>query len=285
MTINGNFNLTNSGTSVLDIPAGVTIRVTGNMGDPNNNSMTYDVDGILIVDGTLSGKNSVGFIGNGTVAGGTLDVQNNATCGSPCPVTGNFDVCVSGQSFCTNVLPIRLLNFSVEARSEKVLLNWSTTMEEDFSKFVIQRSHDGKNFEDIGEVPGTGFDIYDIESKYTFEDGAPLLGQNYYRLKAIDLDESFEHFQVKGVKMGGAKKLAVYPNPSFGDMISFRTNFSPGESDRVIVSDQLGMEIFNARTNANPNSIRFQNKLRPGVYMLRYVSNDFEQIARVVIKN
>jgi hypothetical protein len=291
ITINGNFTVTNSGAnSTMIVPSGVTVHVTGNFGDATNNNVDYNVNGVLIVDGTFYGKNDNHFFGTGTVAGGTLNVFQNTTCGSPCPITYNFDVCISGsggnaQQFCASVLPIKLLHFNARAAGDIVVLDWTTTLEENFLKFVIQRSADGLNFQDIGDIPGKGFDIYDIESKYSFEDAAPLLGQNYYRLKAIDVDDSFEYFQLKAVKMNGSKKLAVYPNPSFGDVISFRTNFSPGESDRVLVSDQLGMEIFNGRTTANPGSILFQNKLRPGIYLLRYVSNDFEQTARVVVKN
>lgn len=285
ITINGNWTLTNSGNSTVTVPAGVTVHVTGNMGDPNNNQVSYAVNGLLIVDGTLSGKNFNGFTGTGTIAGGTLDVRNQATCGSPCPVTGNFDVCISGQSFCNDVLPVKLLYFNASEKEEKVILNWATTMEENFLKFVVQRSANGLNFEDIGEVAGKGFDIYDIESKYSFSDDAPLLGKNYYRLKAVDIDDSFEHFAVKLVELKGSKKLAVYPNPSRGDQISFRTNFNPSESDRIVLTNQLGVEIFSVRASVAQNSISFSDNLRPGIYVLRYVANDYEQTTRIVIKN
>ena len=183
-----------------------------------------------------------------------------------------------------STLPVKLLYFNVSAEEENVKLQWATAMEENFYKFVIQRSKDGLTYDDIGEVEGQGFNIYEVESKYVYDDEAPLIGVNYYRLKAVDLDDSFEYFQVKMVKLNGAKKMTVYPNPSSGDVIAFRTNFDGTGADRVMLLDQLGTEIFNAPVSET-NSINFQNRLRQGVYLLRYVSDGFEQTTRIVIKN
>lgn len=287
-TFNGNFNISGGVGAVLYIPAGVDIYVAGDMGDPDNNGVIYQVDGTLHVEGTLYGKNNNAFTGTGTITGGTLNVKNGGTCPTPCPVTGGFESCISdsgSNTFCDDVLPVKLLYFNVHVLEESIELKWATIMEEDFALFIIQRSADGLNYEDVGEVPGAGFNIYDIESRYSFEDRVPLTGFNYFRLKAVDLDGSFEHFPVKAVKLNGPKKIAVYPNPSSGEIISFRTNFSPSESDRIILTDQLGVEVYNGMASSTRNSVAIENRLLPGIYMLRYVAGGFEQTARVVVKN
>lgn len=182
-------------------------------------------------------------------------------------------------------LPVKLHDFTATQHGESVKLQWITSMEENFYKFVVQRSADGLNYEEIGEVKGKGFDIYNIESKYSFMDDAPLTGFNYYRLKAVDLDDTFENFGVKLVAMESAKRLAVYPNPTTGESISFRRNFNAQESDRIAIIDQLGVEVFNGPATGSVNSIAFPNTLRAGIYMLRYTSGDFEQIQRIIVKN
>lgn len=203
-----------------------------------------------------------------------------------CEPAGGFTGQTAFDEFGYNIaLPIKLLDFTASAEAEKVRLAWATAMEENFSRFIVERSNDGSVFEAIGELPGKGFNLYDIVSKYSFEDDFPLLGFNYYRLKAVDLDDSFEYFGVKAVKLMGSKKLAVYPNPSSGEVISFRTNFSPAESDRIIVLNQLGVEIFNDYASTAQNSISFQNRLRPGVYFLQYRSEYFKHVSRVIVKN
>ena len=287
ITINGNFNITNNGTSTLSIPAGIDVHVTGDMGDANNNDVQYVVNGTLQVDGTLYGKNNNAFSGSGSISGGTLDVKNGSTCGTPCPVTGGFNNCNSNDSFCTTygvTLPITLLNFDAVVLQETIELKWTTILEENFQKFIIQRSGKGIVFNDIGEVAGAGKNIYDIESHYSFEDKSPLLGYNYYRLKAMDLDGKYEIFDVLAARLSGNKNLFVYPNPSFGESISFSINFNPSENDYVLILDQVGSEIARVRVTDTKNLITFRNKLRPGIYSLKYFSPVFEKAVLVIIK-
>jgi hypothetical protein len=283
-----------------------------------NSSIRVKPGGLLHVDGQLSLGTAAGCgyyiaVGPGgtvTVAGtgsdrlsvcGNIMMQGSGVCNN-CSGTNSGQCAYTGVPYCQPgggftgpsgygetgydpSLPVTLLYFNAEAFEEIISLTWATTMEEDFSRFQIQRSGDGINFEDIGEVKGKGFDIYEIESKYSFEDQVPLSGFNYYRLKAIDLDESFEYFPVRAVKLKGVKKIAVYPNPSSGEVISFRTNFSPSESDRIILTDQLGVEIFGGEASSTGNRIVPENKLQAGIYLLRYVSEGSEHTARVVVKN
>jgi hypothetical protein len=91
----------------------------------------------------------------------------------------------------------------------------------------------------MGEVVGVGRNIYDTETNYSFDDKAPVLGANYYRLKALDLDGAAEYFGVIVIKSTGTKQLAVYPNPSSGESISFQVNFNPSESDQILLINSL----------------------------------------------
>jgi hypothetical protein len=223
---------------------------------------------------------------------GTAILRNGGTCNAypagPPPYCEPEDGFIGPVGFdengINNSLPIILSYFDVKEENERVILNWATVMEENFNAFIVQRSASGVDFEDIGEVPGKGFNIYDIESKYIFEDDAPLLGMNYYRLKAVNLDGSFEHFQVKATKVSGSRKVDVYPNPSSGDKISFRTNFNPSESDRVVLLDQAGVEVYNARASTLGDTISLPEILPAGMYLLRYVSGDLEQTVKVLVR-
>jgi hypothetical protein len=182
-------------------------------------------------------------------------------------------------------LPVKLLHFDADGSdNESVLLTWATNVEENFSKFVIQHSSDGIAFEQIGEVAGQGFNIDNIESRYSFIHEAPLLGWNYYRLKAVDLDNSFEYFPVRGARVYGSPKVEVYPNPSAGKEIIYHTNFSPSEWDRVVLLNQFGVEVHNAATSTSGNVISLPELLPAGVYLLRYVSNDVQETVKVLVR-
>lgn len=269
LTIEGDFNASGERVCIY-VEAGSSIIVLGDL-FVGNEFVNFIVEGTFTISGTIqcTGQcepGSTSFSGGGTM-----------TAGGDC--TGDF-----GPE-CDNFLPIELIYFNASKVENCAVLDWATSMEENFREFVVQRSANGTDFEEIGRVAGKGFNISGIESKYSFTDSHPLRGNNYYRLKAVDLDDQFEYFGVKVVKIVAPRYLTVYPNPSSGGAISFRTNFNPTESARVTIVNQLGVEIFRGTATASEVNIPFDGRLPAGIYFLRYVSEDFEQTARVVVPN
>ncbi|MEX2233534.1 MAG: T9SS type A sorting domain-containing protein [Cyclobacteriaceae bacterium] len=287
VTINSSVKVKTGG--VLNIDNALSLGTSGGCGF----SLAVGQGGLVNVSNTgsdrllICGVELMKGAGGCNNCGGAPNQGRCAYNGQPyCEPTGGFTGQTAYDQFGYNIaLPIKLLDFTANIRAEKIKLDWTTSMEENFSRFIVERSNDGLDFQGIGELPGKGFNIYNIVSKYSFEDDAPLLGFNYYRLKAVDRDESFEYFGVKAIKYSGPKRLAVFPNPSIGDVISFRTNFGPEESDRIILTNQLGVEIFNSQVSTIRNNIFLENKLSSGIYLLRYVSTDLERTVRILVRN
>lgn len=291
------YSITWAANDQLVVKAGTTLTIAANVSiNPkisvvvygnvifNNGKLVLDDNAstlILQVGSTLTctagcGSNNQISIGTGgskyLYKGSDLDVINSA----PRPTT----VDNTGS-----VLPIKLLFFAASLAHDNVDLIWATSMEENFEKFIIERSSTGTNFLPIGEVPGAGRNIYEIETSYTFLDESPLLGFNYYRLKAVDLDGQFEYFGVRVVKLTGPKQLSIYPNPSSGKSISFVLNFNPSENDQAVLVNSLGVELLRASVTGIENQLNFDNELSPGVYILKYLSTDFETNTRVVVSH
>ena len=122
-----------------------------------------------------------------------------------------------------------------------------------------------------------------LEPRYSFDDTAPVLGFNYYRLKALDLDGVAEYFGVLVVRATGTRQMSVYPNPSSGESISFQINFNPTENDQVVLINNLGQELLRIPVSNTQNQIVFDNKLSPGVYFVKYVSPDFVGTSRAIV--
>ncbi|PZR35221.1 MAG: hypothetical protein DI538_15560 [Azospira oryzae] len=76
--------------------------------------------------------------------------------------------------------------FSAHADRDKVILKWTTSAQEYFDRFVIERSDDGKNFSAIIVILGKTF--LNEEHIHSSKDLYPLPGKSYYRLKLIYLD-------------------------------------------------------------------------------------------------
>lgn len=65
-------------------------------------------------------------------------------------------------------------------------INWNTDKEINNDRFIIERATDGLNFAGIGLVTGVG--NRNAISNYTFTDKDFTAGNNFYRLKQVDMD-------------------------------------------------------------------------------------------------
>lgn len=87
-----------------------------------------------------------------------------------------------------------------------------------------------------------------------------------YRLKLVDLDNSFKLSEVRAVKgNGGVSDFIIYPNPSAGDAKVSITDIS--EPTEVQLIDNAGRVIKTVNMN-NSNTVDFNN-LQKGIYMIR----------------
>src|SRR5688500_6023405 len=155
------------------------------------------------------------------IGSATADATGFASIEYPCDQTPyRLSTCVSGVG-CCNVLvppqaflPMKLTNFTAEiSRSNAVVLNWTSEIELSSFKYIVQKSDDGKNFTDIGDIKAAGNSTKSI--KYSFADINFNGGVSYFRLKQVDVDGKFEYSRV--VYVNNKKSLglvkSVAPNP------------------------------------------------------------------------
>lgn len=109
--------------------------------------------------------------------------------------------------------PVELIFFEAKVRDRDVQLKWATSLEIENDYFAIERSPDGKQFKEIGHVPGKG--NYSGRSDYAFTD--PLVsGIFYYRLRQVDFDGTSHYSDVVRVSQTLPEPItySLYPNPS-----------------------------------------------------------------------
>lgn len=138
---------------------------------------------------------------------------------------------------CTTIpLPVELIEFRAELEeNNRVKLNWSTASEINNNYFMVQRSSNAIDFEDVGRVEGS-FNSNTI-LEYELWDDIPLPGTSYYRLKQVDIDGSVTYSSLKSVELTLGK---IYPNPVTD--ILFIPDYSLFKN---IPNDQLHIEIVN----------------------------------------
>ena len=109
------------------------------------------------------------------------------------------------------ILPITLSSFSATKSGKSVMLNWATASESNFDYFGIERSTNGTNFTTIGKVTGAGNS--NLTKQYSFADAGYSNGKNYYRLKLVNKDGSFNYSQTQWVDMSLIASIKLHPNP------------------------------------------------------------------------
>ncbi len=183
----------------------------------------------------------------------------------------------------TGALPVRLSHFNAEKTTEgTALLTWSTTEEQNSSYFDVLQSADGSSWQAIGRVEARGNSF--TLAKYTFTDQTPGKGVNYYRLKIVDRDGSFEKSNIRSLSFEGtASEVTVYPNP-VSDRFSIKTGAREKVSKVELFDVNGRLAIVNDRY-AEGESIVVKG-LSGGTYILKItMANGASEIRKIVISN
>ena len=107
-------------------------------------------------------------------------------------------------------LPILLTDFTAGRQDNTALLQWQTAQEENTREFLVQRSPDGTIFSTIGSVAAAGNSSVTLD--YSFVDGSPIAGNNYYRLEEVDLDGYTTYTPVRLLNFSSStRQLIWYP--------------------------------------------------------------------------
>jgi hypothetical protein len=180
------------------------------------------------------------------------------------------------------ILPVTLTSFTgILTPAGKVLLKWTTASELNAKTFIIERSSDGKTFEEISSIPASGNSSSTLSYNYT--DFSPLSSLNYYRLKQVDSDgrkQTFNTILVDGKQQkSNAPVVTIYPNP-FRESFSIRYFSNVNQDVFVILTDVEGKEVYRNRFSAEDgmNSFLCQpgKRAKPGTYMVQVA--DVQQV-------
>ncbi|WP_426293618.1 T9SS type A sorting domain-containing protein [Dyadobacter endophyticus] len=165
-------------------------------------------------------------------------------------------------------LPVTLISFKALAEGQTASLSWSTSEETNSDRFDIERSQNGKNWAKIGSLASHKEST--VNQYYSFVDATPLRGQNLYRLKMVDLDETYSYSSIENLNF---KALALaYPNPVSASQ-SLTLNVGDWSKVSLVkVVNASGKVVFEA-SNALLSGISTRN-LVAGAYVVQVTHTD-----------
>jgi hypothetical protein len=170
-------------------------------------------------------------------------------------------------------LPVTWLSFEANYSNKQTNLNWKTATEINNSHFEIQRSTDGKTWQNVGRVAGRGNS--NIVNAYTFTDktaGSLNLNTVYYRLKQVDFNGEFDYSAVKVVRPSAEPVVETYPNPAT-DRINVNAEVSGTTSIQLL--NAKGITVYTEQFTAEGKVQKVINlgTYPKGMYFVRIQSN------------
>jgi hypothetical protein len=167
-------------------------------------------------------------------------------------------------------IPVELESFTAKISENKAHLEWRTSSEINNQGFDIEMSYDNKSFEKIDFIPGFG--TTSEEKNYYYIVNESLSAKNYFRLKQIDFDGSFNYspiVEVDGYLPSEFSLAQNYPNP-FNPTTSIQFSLPVDASVTIKIFDMLGEEVAiaaNSEFIAGMHKINFEaENLSSGIY-------------------
>ena len=163
--------------------------------------------------------------------------------------------------------PVILSSFDAQRSGiNSVTVNWKTEQEINSKGFEIQRSSDNINFESVGFISSKSANS-SLAQYYSFTDNSNnVKGTSFYRLRMVDLDNTFAFSSIKTVKGNGLQvEVNVFPNPASSNSKITVGNLS--ESTNVRVFDNTG-RLVQQISSTNNNSVEL-NHLQKGNYFIK----------------
>jgi hypothetical protein len=177
----------------------------------------------------------------------------------------------------TGVLPVTLIDFTAQNDNNKIIaLKWQTASEINVSHYTIERSSNGQDFENIGELKSNN--LANIQINYSFNDNFPLKEVNYYRLVMIDIDGTIKYSKTVSVTVSDASsfKLINMALSATENNIKVSLNSNYRQSIQLVVADVSGRIIFTNEVQVQKGFNTIEKKIpaiNTGVYYAKLFTN------------
>jgi hypothetical protein len=181
----------------------------------------------------------------------------------------------------TVALPVTWLSFTAQDGGNRVNLDWATASEINNSHFEVERSTNGLDWLQLGQLSGQGTTVG--ESHYAFSDITPLAGYNYYRIKQVDFDGNYSYSSVELVVFanGNLALSQIYPNPSRGIV---QVDLPLNRDELLLnVTDMQGNLQYTEWVQGESTSIDVSH-LPKGIYLVHVGKPGFNQVHKLVLE-
>jgi hypothetical protein len=180
-----------------------------------------------------------------------------------------------------------VLTVSAKAVNNTVLVEWVSKTEKEMQRYEVERSLNTTDFTKINTtVAGVSSNV---EAYYSFTDANAQVGDNFYRIKAIDKTGQIKYTDMAKVNFGkGNELINIAPNPVTGNTLNLQLNNMEKCTYQVMVYNNQGQMVYSTQLQHAGGSatvpVTLVNALSKGMYKLVLTGNNI-RITNNFIKN
>lgn len=180
---------------------------------------------------------------------------------------------------------IELIEFDGTAEESGNKLYWSTASENDFDRFILTKSHNGIDFEEISSIASTGGNTLE---NYGYFDEEVRSGYSFYRLTIVNLDGSTSLSNVVVLEREPRVSVNIYPIPT-DDELTIEVETEEAQNGTVSIYNIAGAKMKDL--NIELGDVGFGvfkidlANIPQGVYMMVLVLDDGSTTVERIIKN
>ena len=166
--------------------------------------------------------------------------------------------------------PFAFTNVRGYWKNNQNIVQWETKNESNLSKYIVERSVPGKGFFDESPVNPEN----NSTGNYQWVDQNPVPGNNYYRVRSIDLDGKIEYSKVVEVQAEKRdQSITVYPNPATVDNFNLQLNNKEAGLYEIQLINIFGQtfitKTFNYIGGNGKEKINLGRSIPKGIYQIQ----------------
>ncbi|HEY4652840.1 MAG TPA: T9SS type A sorting domain-containing protein [Pontibacter sp.] len=187
-------------------------------------------------------------------------------------------------------LPVELLSFKGKATQSGIQLDWETASESNNDRFEVQRSTDGRTFDQIATIAGAGNSS--IKQRYSHTDPVSRTGMYYYRLRQVDYDGTATFSKTISVQLKalpGGGQMAVFPNPAAGNSVTVSVAGTGADVNggSLQIVDMSGRVVYTYPVTAGSREVNVPLpalRLPKGMYVVNLLHEGNRQTQKLIVQ-
>lgn len=184
-----------------------------------------------------------------------------------------------------STLPVDLISFDAKLVNDKVNLSWITANEINLSKFELERSTNGSDYETVAVLFANGNSASELN--YAYRDNISEVKSSviYYRLKMVDLDGKSKYSLVRVIRLSNDQQVNVvtFPNPAVNEIhVTVPAIWQMNTVTYSLYS--INGNLVKQQTNNHASQTETINisNLQAGMYMLKVSGNNQTAVQQIV---